>query len=684
MSKAAPQSLYTADDWLDHTEYAKRYIVQQCKERSVAPEQIGDDEIKMALAEQILRSPVFAARNFFATTTKTQEVRTIDPWIGQLLFDMVCESQRKNGYAQRVVEIKPRQVGYTTWLIARGMWHALQPNASVVFMVPDDEVTKNLNKRIADVYNNLGWMTPMRRIENQGRVVFSNPDSRTRDWDKGLESQIVVTVPGPIRGFSPTFVVLSEFAHYRDISSVDPSDMLTGLLSGMSAGAESAVFIDTTPNSFDEDYYPLVQEAMERNPKWVRAWERKTIPTREEIISGAFGQPDRPGAGWVPVFTSSVWHENYRTQDEHPLGQLKKLTKEQHGELVSTLGKLAKYGCEQETELQKRYGATLGYLFWRRWKLDNDIQGYDHRQRLLTFSQEYAVSPNDAFIDFGNQAFDGIGLATVTRMARPPVARGILRSEYDGKNVRTEWTIDQTWNSPWEEMRFWAPPGNDQFVMGVDLGESFENDDADQTYACVLRRRDLKQVAVYEACAPHHRTRQALYAMYRYFNNAYTAVEVDAGGGKNLVRELYDMGLRNQYHWKRLDTEIVEDTKFLGWETSEQTRPRMDGAVVEMVGKRDENDHPAPGFILRDKKTIDQMLTLKRDPNGKLKARGGAHDDAYIALAIALMADRDPVHPFVAPRRVQERALEGVLYTYQRLMSGQQVPERNRPRLQDM
>ncbi len=667
---------------MDHTEYAKQYIVQQCKERNIQPEQVGDDEIKFALTERILKSPMFAIRNFFHTVAKTLELSRIEPWTGQLLFDVVCESQRKNEYAQRVIEIKPRQVGYTTWLIARGMWHAIQPNSSVVFMVPDDEVTKNLNKRVADVYNNLGWMTPLKRIENQGRVVFSNPDARTRDFDKGLESQIVVVVPGPIRGFSPTFVVLSEFAHYRDISTIDPSDMLTGLLSGMSAGAESAVFIDTTPNGYDEDYYPLVQEAMERNPKWVRCWERNSIPSKEEIVSGAFGQPDRPGSGWVPVFTSWLWHENYTTKDEHPLGQLKKLTSEQRKELTSTIGKLDKYGGDEELELQKRYGATVERLAWRRWKLDTDIQGYDYRQKLLTFRQEYATTAQDAFVDFGNQAFDALGLALITRQWRHPSARGMLKSDYNQQGATLEWTIDQTFHSPWEEMRFWAPPGNDAFVIGVDLGVSFENEEVDETYACVLRRRDLKQVAVYAARAPMHRVRQALYALYRYYNNAYTAIEVESN--KSIVRELYDMGMRNQYHWKRLDQDIVEDTKYLGWETNHNTRDTMQGALCEEIARRNTEDKPEPGITLRDKRTIDQLLTIKRDANGKFVARGGSKDDAAMALMIALAADRDTLHPYVPPRRAQERAVEGVLYTYQRLMSGMGVSERNRPRLQDL
>ncbi len=273
-------SLYTQDDWINAQDYAARYITQQCKERRIAPDQVGEDEVKLAIVEHVLRSPMFWIRNFAFTVSKKADLILIEPWIGQLLFDTVCESQRRLGYAQRVIEIKPRQVGYTTWLIARAMWRALQPNINVVFMVPDDDVAKDISRRVATVFNNLGWMAPLKRIENQVRVVFSNPDPRTREFDRGLDSQILITVPGSLRGVSPHVVVLSEFAHIRDSSTVDPAEMLTGLLSGMSAGEESAVFIDTTPNGYDEDYYPMVMESIERNPKWAKSWERSTIPTR--------------------------------------------------------------------------------------------------------------------------------------------------------------------------------------------------------------------------------------------------------------------------------------------------------------------------------------------------------------------------------------------------------------------
>lgn len=645
-------------------DFAADFVADECKRRKCSPEEIDDDDVKLALAEQAIAWPIFMIRNSFHTVSKRMELVTVDPFKAQLVLDIVCESQRQAGVAERVLTIKYRQLGSTTWFVCRGMQKGLQPNNIIVVMVPDDDVVKVTNKRVGDIYNNLGWMTPMRRIDNQGRVVFANPDARTREFDKGLDSQIMVVTPGPLRGISPiSTLILGEFAHIADNSNIDPTDMLDGVLTGMSKGEETAVYIDTTPNGYEEDYRPMALEAMERNPKWVKAWSKIPFLSRKDILAGALGVPDHPEDGWVPYFFPFTAHEEYTTRDYSPIGQRPKLTLAKRKELEATLGKLSKYGNDEEVELIKKYGATLGTIAWRRYTIDNDIQGFDERQKLLTFRQEYASDPESCFVDYGNSAFDPVGLEEYGKMVKEPSARGLLKSYVDNGFLR--WRVEENLYY-WDEMRFWAPcDSDDKYVMGVDLGWSFESLECDQTFAHVFRRRDLKQVAVYESRAPMHRVRDCLMALYRYYNNCYTGVETK-GPGKNLVYDLFQMGMRNQYRWKRYDQEMLEDTKWLGWETNSNSasRPRMEGILVEETGRRDPDGRPAPGIILRDKLTVDQLKNLKRYPedNGKIKGRPGMKDDAADALMITLAVDRDPNYPYV-PKRPTRSEMDKILET---------------------
>lgn len=691
-AKAKPKSgnwhsIYDSSSWMSGEDFATKFVIDECRRLGVTPEEIDDDDVKLALAEQALLWPIFMIRNSFHTVSKKQELVTVDPFKAQIVLDITCESQRQIGVGERVITIKYRQLGSTTWFLCRGMQRGLQPNNIIVVMVPDDEVSKTINKRIGDIYNNLGWMTPMRRIENQKSIMFSNPDPRTRDFDKGLDSQIVVVVPGPLRGISPiSTLILSEFAHISDNSQVDPTDMLDGVLTGMSKGPESAVYIDTTPNGFDEDYEPMAREAIEKNPKWVKNWQKIPFLSKRDIVAGALGLPDRPGDGWVPYFSPCTAHEEYTTKDFSPLGQRPKMSVDRRRYIESTLGKLSKYGNDEEIELIKKYGATLGFIEWRRYTIDNDIQGFDDRQKLLTFRQEYAHSYETCFVDYGNSAFDPLGLEALAKQAHEPTGRGILRQYNEQGFLR--WRVEENLYQ-WDEMRFWAPAESDEkYVIGGDLGWSFESEECDQTYVHVFRRRDRKQVAVYESRAPMHRVRQCIYSLYRYYNNALTGIETK-GPGKNLVYELWQMGVRNQYRWKRYDQEIVEETKWLGWETSANTRPRMEGILIEEIGMRDAADNPAPGIILRDQKTITQLRNLKRYPDdgGKIKARSGAHDDASDGLMITLAVDRDPNYPYMPkrePRLDKDYETGAALGNFGRLLSLKPGASRNNPSLKDL
>jgi len=104
---------------------------------------------------------------------------------------------------------------------------------------------------------------------------------------------------------------------------------------------------------------------------------------------------------------------------------------------------------------------------------------------------------------------------------------------------------------------------------------------------------------------------------------------------------------------------------------------------MEYIAHRFEG-RPSPDLILRDKRTIDQLKMLKRYPGEeRIKGRGSAHDDAADALMIALALDRDPLRPYVTPKKQQQQAVEGALYSYQRLQTTG-TTSRNMPSLRDL
>jgi len=321
--------------------------------------------------------------------------------------------------------------------------------------------------------------------------------------------------------------------------------------------------------------------------------------------------------------------------------------------IKATLGKLEKYGNDREEELVEKYGVSLYRIAWRRRKID-DMKHRDPHMRLLMFEQEYATTWSDCFVEGGRVAFDRLGLAELRKQVREPAARGLLRSERKDGIDRVILDTAVPFNA-WEEIRVWAAPEpGEQYVIGVDLAIAFESEDADWSVAQVLRRRDRKQVAIYDAKVAPHRFREQLYLLYRWYNNAYLAIETE-GNGYSLCRELYDMGARNQYYWKRLDVDIPKITDYLGWETNHKTRGQMQSVLAEAIAYRLPDGKPEPSIILRDEKTVREIVQAKVYPNGMVAAPSNNHDDAMMALMIALMADEDMMNPYRPKGTVHER-----------------------------
>jgi hypothetical protein len=644
-------SVYHPTDWMD----LPRFVREVARGRDP---QDCSYEIHAAITEKVASSPIFFIRNFLKTTTKDGDLVFQDPWLGQTLLDLCCESQRKRRIAQKVALIKCRQMGSTQHNLGRGFHRVMLPNMIGLLLVKDEDVASDIMERVGTFYNGLpAWMRPMKRIDNPKLLNLDNPRAEQRADRPGLNSKFICTVPSGMRGIRPNYFIWSEAAFYDNWKEV-----VEGPMSGMGASPAFCTILDTTPNGEDDYYYPLVMEALERNPKWVASWERYGAPTRQQVIDGILGEPDRPKDGWVPAFFPWHWHEEYCTQDEHPQGQLESLTDDEKKEIKQTLGKKDRYGGEEETELVQRYGVSLGRLAWRRWCIDNNTGGRDIYERLLTFRQEYATNYRSCFRKIGKSTFDLRGMDTLGRQICPPVLRGKIREREKDHALY----VDQGFHSDWEELRVWATPQSDEdYVIGVDGSNDWQVPDSDSWVAQVLRRRDRKQVAVYEMKCPPSVVRENLRRLYLYYNRALLGIEME-GSAIAVARELFILGVTRQYRWKRMDVDPYKAVgmDYLGWETNVKTRPVMQNLLVEAIGNRDSEDRPDPSITLRDEKTYSQLAECTRDEWGKIANHsGGGHDDHAIALMIALAINQDVWEPQAIkkgkpPERQQNPLLE--------------------------
>ena len=617
-------SLYRPDELLSVREFLRGKFGRDY------PEAHEVNAWRLAETKHMLNSAPFAITNYFKVSDKDGNSTTIQPFVGQAILSTCIETQRRKGYPQRIIEIKPRQVGWTTWCIGEVLWTALHHNRRAMILVNDEDIAKAKATTLAAMVNGLPpHLQPKRRIQNLNHIFFDNPNPKERMYDPGLNSEIQITVPSGMRGSTPHIVIISEYAFMDDDRK---EEVNTGLITGMGLRQSSCVIIDTTPRGFDDYYHPMVMRAVEANPKWCRRLEQTINITAEEIFAGKLGEPERPKE-WIPAFSTWFVHDEYQTRNENPRGELPRINKKELDEFLSDLGKNGKYDEEEEKELFQR-GVSPYRLYWRRWKIDATEQP-SQELKLLVFRQEFASTIEGAFVSYERTPFDRECLDTLVRMERPPLARGILREE--GGKIG----VDQTYHSDWQSVRIYAPPeSSEQYSMGVDTGIRYGSKDSDAWVACVVRWRDNKVVAVYEARVDEHQFRDQVMLLYRWYNHAYTGIELQ-GSGFQLIRTCIEAGMRNYYSWKRLDAENPEPSKYPGWQTDGKTRPIMDDTLVQLICRRDPiTNKPDPDLIVQDRKMLSELQTVKRQDTGAIKADSG-HDDHVDALCIALCIARD-------------------------------------------
>lgn len=627
-----PFNVYDTLEWMDERDYVK-HLANGRSMQDVGP------EVKRELLRMIFGSPIFAIRNYLYTTDKNGDSVRIDPWLGQTIHDYTIECQRRRGLPQRVAEIKARQVGFTAHNLARGFVAALRPNTKVMVLVNDDDVAASLMLRVGAMYNGLPrWLRPMKRIENIKELILDNPNTRERDSRPGLNSSFTITVPSGIRGHTPHIFIWSEAAHCDVWDEVDK-----GVIQGMAANARSCIILDTTPNGYDDFYWPLVDEASRRLPKWIAKWDQPP-PTRDEVINGWLGEPDDM-MNWILSFCPWRWHDEFTCKDESPQwGELPALKDKERQHIEATLGKRDEYGGEEELELVARHGVSISRLAWRRYKI-NMAQGADPYMKLLKFRQEFPTTWRSGFLTFGHGAFDARGLDKLGTWLgagskygpRQPLCRGLLRRD-DGGDIY----VDQTFHSEWVDIRVWAVPDPyEDYIIGVDTALTYGHEGCDATVAIVMRRRDRKQVAVMHARCDPDTYREQVFLLYKWYNNAYLGVEME-GDGFDLAWTLWNRGATNQYFYRRIDVPGYKPPmEALGWETNRKTRWLLQNCLIAAISAKDADGKPEPDVIICDSQTLTELMEVKRDPEGKIENKAGGHDDHFIALGICLALSED-------------------------------------------
>jgi hypothetical protein len=342
------------------------------------------------------------------------------------------------------------------------------------------------------------------------------------------------------------------------------------------------------------------------NPQGLMAGMRQSIPnTHGSIItleSTANGVGDYFYDTWnaavsgdsefEPVFIPWFRHAEYGLKVFEPLGTL----------------------TAEERALRKGFKVTDEQLAWRRWAIQN-LTGGDE----IVFAQEYPATPEEAFIQSGQNIFKLPDLQAVMETA--PAARGYLERMGSGT---PKFVADSS--GPLKVYR--RPSSRHDLGNYIVSGDPTFTTKGDPAVIQVLNRVTYEQVAVWEQHIDPISFAEELAKMALWYNNALVTCEIEGPGYATVGRlsEIYPRVWRHQWADKMPGS---RHGNTYGWSTNWKRKEWSVGWLKKLIKDRT--------LVLHDQRTFEQLRNYGLTAKGMANLDPNGHDDHVMSLAIGII-----------------------------------------------
>jgi hypothetical protein len=305
-------------------------------------------------------------------------------------------------------------------------------------------------------------------------------------------------------------------------------------------------------------------------------------------------------SGWIGMFYG--WHEHpeYVLKVEDPESFQRSLT-------------------DPEWQVMQQHSLRLEQIAWRRWQIETECEGDPRR-----FQQEYPATPEEAFLTSGRPRF------CMVTLSRQPLIRdaqgGELNQVQVGTRMQIQWQPSKDGSGALRIFR--RPAEGHLYIIGADSAEGKDvkegrgTADPDYAVAQVLDRDTGEQVAILR-----ERLTPAVFGEYvvqlaRLYNNAYLVPELN-NTGIAVIQEI----MRHQWPLELIYRDPRSQDP--GYRTGEITKPQMISALDRAIREGQ--------ITLHDPVTVRECRSFAWQPNGKMSAPSGGHDDCVIGLALAVV-----------------------------------------------
>jgi hypothetical protein len=551
-----------------------------------------------AVLEKLESDTCFYAEHALKIVTKSGELIPLaEPRPGQMKVERAMQAQEEAGKPIRVIVLKARQTGVSTWVQAKIIQRITRRQYRRARVVAHDEETaSHLFSIGSTMYSHLpAELKPPLQYGQRGRMMTFGERARySQNMGPGYHSSLRVDTASDVTGGAGLTILdlhLSEVALWQDIDK-----KLTALLPAVPDIPDSMIVFESTARGFNE-FREIWVQAENGESDFVTVF----IGWQEEpSYSRAFASPEESER-----FAASVGHGDYGEAEPDLLAD----------------------------------GCSLEQLHWRRQTIANVFRGDVER-----FKQEFPSNAVEAFLATGSRVFEPRHVQRIiTSASAHKAVDGVLDSTNDKrfmgkagalvipgeptfKRGRGPWKL---WRDPVEhdkKRKDDEPPG--RYVVAVDVSSGGEADDLAWHAIQVLDHRTREQVARYRSRVDLDVLARQCFLAAKYFNLAWLAVEITGGWGLPVARIVRrDFRYPFAYQRKKVDRmnyDRAEDR--LGWDTNRVTKPLLIEHGVRLV--RDGLDG------IRDPETAKEMLTFVRDEKGRTGPERGSHDDLLLAWLI--------------------------------------------------
>ena len=220
----------------------------------------------------------------------------------------------------------------------------------------------------------------------------------------------------------------------------------------------------------------------------------------------------------------------------------------------------------------------------------------------------------------GKTVFDARAIQKQLEAIVKPIKTGYFTYDYDGlKITNIKWVNDKK-----GYIKLYQMP-NTPTITSYCIGGDTSGEGSDFFVGQVLDAKTGRQVATLKHQFDADQYTKQMYCLGKYYKDALIGIEANFDSFP--IMELQRLGYPKQYTREAVDTYTGKTEKRFGFKTTSLTRPTIISRLIEIV-----REHC---YLLNDKETLEELLTIIRNEKGRIEAPEGGHDDMMMALAIA-------------------------------------------------